>query len=163
MRVLVFGGTGMLGRAVVAEARSRSFPSLGLSRAQADIADRERLLYWAGAFRPEVVVNCAAFTQVDACEGEGRERAFAVNGEAVANVAAAAASAGARLIHVSTDYVFDGLREGEPREPYREDDPAIGVSWPTNAPLLSPKDPKAPLLADAEIDFTWGGSRRGSS
>lgn len=123
MRVLVFGGTGMLGRAVVAEARSRRFPSLGLSRAQADIADRERLLYWAGAFRPEVVVNCAAFTQVDACEGEGRERAFAVNGEAVANVAAAAASAGARLIHVSTDYVFDGLREGEPREPYREDDP----------------------------------------
>jgi dTDP-4-dehydrorhamnose reductase len=116
MRCLVFGGAGMLGQAVVAEARSRGWAALGLSRAQADVTDRDRLLYWAAAFRPEAVVNCAAFTRVDDCESE-TQRAFAVNGEAVANAAAAAALAGARLIHVSTDYVFDG----EARAPYRED------------------------------------------
>ena len=119
MRCLVFGGAGMLGQAVIAEARSRGWAALGLSRAQADVTDRGRLLEWADVFRPELVINCAAFTRVDDCEAE-TARAFAVNGEAVGNAAAAAARAGARLVHVSTDYVFDG----EAREPYREDAPA---------------------------------------
>lgn len=126
MRTLVLGGTGMLGRAVVAEARSRSLPVLGLSHAQADIRDRERLLYWVDAFRPELIVNCAAYTKVDACEGEGREEAFAINGEALDNVVAAckAAEGGARLVHISTDYVFDGKGTA----PYREDDPVGPLS-----------------------------------
>ena len=124
MRCLVFGGTGMLGQAVVAAARSRGWAALGLSHAQADIANAaEPLLGWVDAFRPELVVNCAAFTKVDACETE-RERAFAVNGEAVAHVAAVAARAGARLVHISTDYVF----EGTAREPYREDSPTHPLS-----------------------------------
>lgn len=129
MRCLVFGGTGMLGQAVVAEARSRGWAALGLSRSQADIAnianitDRERLLGWADAFRPEVVVNCAAFTKVDACETE-TERAFAVNGNAVANAAAVAGRAGARLVHVSTDYVFDGAANA----PYDEEAPTAPLS-----------------------------------
>lgn len=124
MRTLVLGGTGMLGRAVVAEARSRSLPVLGLSRDQADIRDRERLLYWVDAFRPELIVNCAAYTKVDACEGEGREEAFAINAEAVDNVVAAAREAKAWLAHVSTDYVFDG----KGNEPYREDAPVGPLS-----------------------------------
>jgi dTDP-4-dehydrorhamnose reductase len=126
MRCLVFGGTGMLGQAVVAEARSRGWAALGLSHAQADIADStaaERLLGWADTFRPDIVVNCAAFTRVDACETE-RPQAFEVNGEAVARVVAVAARAKAQLIHVSTDYVFDGRA----REPYREDSPARPLS-----------------------------------
>ncbi|RMH17735.1 MAG: dTDP-4-dehydrorhamnose reductase [Acidobacteria bacterium] len=118
MRMLVFGGTGMLGRALAAEGRRRNQPVLALSRAQGDVRDRRRLAYWAGAFAPEVIVNCAAFTQVDACE-ERRQHALEVNGEAVAHVAAAAAGAGAALVQVSSDYVFDG---GGSR-PYREDDP----------------------------------------
>lgn len=108
----------MLGRAVVAEARKRGFAALGLSHGQADVTDRDRLLYWADAFRPRLIVNCAAFTRVDDCE-ERREHAFEVNGRAVAHVVAAAEKAGAHLIHVSTDYVFDG----EADEPYREDAP----------------------------------------
>jgi dTDP-4-dehydrorhamnose reductase len=67
-------------------------------------------------FRPELVVNCAGFTQVDRCESEPG-RAMAVNGDGVRNVLAAAGAVGARAVHVSTDYVFDG----EGREPYRED------------------------------------------
>jgi dTDP-4-dehydrorhamnose reductase len=116
MRCLVLGGTGMLGRAVVREARTRGHAALGLSHAQADVTRRESLLPWADSFRPGVVINCAAFTKVDACETD-TETAFRVNGEAVANAAAVADRAGARLLHVSSDYVFDGAA----REPYRED------------------------------------------
>ncbi|HVT59055.1 MAG TPA: dTDP-4-dehydrorhamnose reductase [Thermoanaerobaculia bacterium] len=118
MRTLVLGGSGMLGRAVVAEARRRGWAALGLSREQGDVRDGGRMRYWMEAFRPEVAVNCAAFTRVDACES-AREQAIAVNGEAVGEVVRAAARAGARLVHVSTDYVFDG----EARLPYREEAP----------------------------------------
>ncbi|MFL6290599.1 MAG: dTDP-4-dehydrorhamnose reductase [Thermoanaerobaculia bacterium] len=128
MRTLVLGGTGMLGRAVVAEARSRSLPVLGLSHAQADIRDRDRLLYWVDAFRPELIVNCAAYTKVDACEGEGRADAFAINAEAVDNVVAASREAKAWLVHVSTDYVFDGTGSGGATRPYREDSPVGPLS-----------------------------------
>jgi dTDP-4-dehydrorhamnose reductase len=123
MRCLVLGGTGMLGRAVVAEARSRGWAALGLSHAQADLTDRDDLLGWAERFRPEVVVNCAAYTKVDAAEAD-RERAFAVNGDGVANAAALAGRAGARLVQVSTDYVFDGKAQA----PYREDAPTAPLS-----------------------------------
>ncbi len=127
MRTLVLGGTGMLGRAVVAEARSRSLAVLGLSHGQADVRDLGRLRYWVDSFRPELIVNCAAYTKVDLAEGEGKDLAFAVNGEAVGNVAAVARESGARLIHVSTDYVFDG-KAVDPRRPYREDDPTGPLS-----------------------------------
>ncbi len=128
MRTLVLGGTGMLGRAVVAEARSRSLPVLGLSHEQADIRDRERLLYWVDAFRPELIVNCAAYTKVDACEGEGRVDAFEINAEAMDNVTAAAREINAWLVHVSTDYVFDGKGSGGGHQPYSEDAPVGPLS-----------------------------------
>lgn len=123
MRCLVLGGAGMLGQAVVAEARSRGWAALGLSHAQADVTDRASLLGWAEAFRPDAVINCAAFTRVDDCE-EREDRARAVNGEGVANAAALAETAGARFVHVSTDYVFDGAAG----EPYREDAPPSPLS-----------------------------------
>jgi dTDP-4-dehydrorhamnose reductase len=121
MRTLIVGGTGMLGQAVLAAARGRGWPALALSRAQADIEDETRLDYWMAEFRPQVVINCAAFTHVDDCEAESG-RSLAVNGEAVGCLARAAGRAGARLLHVSTDYVFDGA---ERQQPYTEDD-AVG-------------------------------------
>lgn len=124
MRLLIFGGTGMLGRSLVTAARGRGHAALALSHAQADLEDAGRLRYWAETFRPEAVINCAAYTKVDLAEGEGREKAFAVNGSAVRNVVAAAAVLNARLLHVSTDYVFDG----KAREPYGEDAPTHPLS-----------------------------------
>ncbi len=122
-RALVFGGTGMLGRAVARHWRRRGRAVLALSRPQADVVDRARLLEWADRFRPEVVINCAAFTRVDDCESE-RDLAMEVNGAAVSNVVAAAERAAADLVHVSSDYVFDGRGYGDgdsaPR-PYPED------------------------------------------
>ncbi len=117
MRTLVFGGTGIVGRATVAAARRRGFPALGLSRGQGDIGAPERVAAAIAAFRPRLVVNCAAFTRVDDCE-TAPERAFAVNAEAVGIVARACARAGCRLLHLSTDYVFDGAGA----QPYREED-----------------------------------------
>jgi len=126
VRTLIFGGTGMLGRAVLAAARRRGYPALALSHAQADLTDRDRLLYWAREFRPELVVNAAAYTKVDLAETE-REAAFAVNGaavDAVAEAASVATPSGAALLHVSTDYVFDGKGS----EPYQEDAPTAPLS-----------------------------------
>ena len=117
MRTVVLGGAGMLGRAVVSEGRRRGYAVLGLSRAQADVADRSALRRHLDTFAPEVVINCAAFTRVDDCEHE-RERAMKINGEAVGSVLEATRAVGARLVHISSDYVFSG--DGE--RPYREDD-----------------------------------------
>lgn len=131
MRTLVFGGTGMLGKSVVAEGRRRGQGVLGLSHAQGDITDRDRVLYWAESFEPQVIVNCAAFTQVDACE-EKREHALEANGHALAHVAAAADRCHARLIHISSDYVFDGTAT----EPIPEDAPTGPVSVYGESKLL---------------------------
>lgn len=117
MRTLILGGEGMLGRAVLARARRRGAAALALSRLQADITDSDRLAFWVDSFRPGLIVNCAAFTRVDDCETEA-DKALAVNGQAVAHVAAAAERAKARLIQVSTDYVFDG----QGSVPYEERD-----------------------------------------
>ncbi len=118
MRALVLGGTGMLGKAVVTHWRRRQQPVLGLSHAQADITDRPRLAEWMRSFHPEIVVNCAAFTAVDGCETE-REKALAINGTAVAHVVDTAREIDARVIHLSSDYVFDGRA----RTPYVEGAP----------------------------------------
>jgi dTDP-4-dehydrorhamnose reductase len=124
----------MLGRAVVREARRRGIPALGLAREQADVRDAERLLAWAKDFQPTAIVNCAAFTQVDACQ-ERRDHAFAVNGAAVDHVVAAAAMVGAGLLQVSTDYVFPGRPAGEAL-PYREGDPPAPLSVYGESKLL---------------------------
>lgn len=123
MRTLVFGGTGIVGRALVQEGQSRGWPALGLSHGQGDITDARRVDGLCAAFRPTLIVNCAAFTQVDRCESEPA-RAFAVNGAAVGNLVRAAETVGALLIHLSTDYVFDGRATA----PYSEEHPTAPQS-----------------------------------
>ncbi|HEV8240751.1 MAG TPA: dTDP-4-dehydrorhamnose reductase [Thermoanaerobaculia bacterium] len=123
MRSLIFGGRGMLGRAVAEETTRRGWATLALGHAEADITDAAAVEARVREFAPAVVWNCAAFTAVDACETQ-RDHAFAVNGEAVGNVAAAARAAGATLVHVSTDYVFDGR---DP-VPYEEEDHTAPLS-----------------------------------
>lgn len=122
-RALVLGGTGMLGQAVTEHWRRRGRAVLALPRFQADITDPDQLAFWVRRFNPEVVINCAAFTQVDACESEA-ERAMETNGTAVGHVVAAADSAGAELVHISSDYVFDG----QGPLPYSEDAPTGPIS-----------------------------------
>jgi dTDP-4-dehydrorhamnose reductase len=107
------GAGGLLGRTLVRALGGRAH---GVTHADLDITSRTSVRDVVAAVRPAAVVNCAAMTNVDACEAEP-ERAWAVNAEGAAHVAAAAAEAGAEVVHVSTDYVFDG-RTGN----YAEDD-----------------------------------------
>jgi dTDP-4-dehydrorhamnose reductase len=118
MRVLVLGSGGMLGRAVVREAARLGHDVVALARQDLDITDAEHVARVVAAASPRAVVNCAAFTDVDGAE-TNEARALRVNGDGAGHVAHAAAEAGARVVHVSTDYVFDGTK----REPWVESDP----------------------------------------
>jgi dTDP-4-dehydrorhamnose reductase len=113
---LVTGAGGMLGRDLVAVLEERGEAVSGLSRHDLDITDPGAVQDALTRWQPDVVVNCAAWTAVDAAEAS-EEAALRVNGTAVAGLAACCASRGAVLVQVSTDYVFDGLG----REPYPED------------------------------------------
>ncbi|MEU3458488.1 dTDP-4-dehydrorhamnose reductase [Streptomyces sp. NPDC006733] len=122
-RWLVTGAGGMLGREVVAAvtAADASAAVTAATRADLDLTDPEALL--AAVRGHDVVVNAAAWTDVDGAESD-EAAATAVNGDGVRHLAAACAAAGAVLLHVSTDYVFPG----DAKEPYREDDPTGPVN-----------------------------------
>ncbi len=115
MKVLVTGGDGQLGLAFGRLEGPWEIVTCG--RSQLDVTDPESIARALDAHRPDVVVNCAAWTDVDGCEGDP-DRAMAVNGTAVGLIAEAVAAVGARLVQASTDYVFDGTKDG----PYTEDD-----------------------------------------
>jgi dTDP-4-dehydrorhamnose reductase len=121
MKVLVTGAGGQVGSEVHGHLSHHRL--LALSRAELDIADRDAVEQCLGAFLPEAVVNCAAWTDVDGCEGDP-ERAFVANALAVRHLAVACARVGAHLVHVSTDYVFAGDKDG----PYHEWDAPAPVS-----------------------------------
>jgi dTDP-4-dehydrorhamnose reductase len=122
-RWLVTGAAGMLGRDLTAllSAREEEFTALG--RPDLDITDAEAVAAALSAAKPDVVVNCAAWTAVDAAE-EHEAAALAANGQGPATLAAACAAAGALLVQPSTDYVFDGRAS----TPYPEDAPASPAS-----------------------------------
>jgi dTDP-4-dehydrorhamnose reductase len=116
-RWLVTGAGGMLGTDLVAAVASGGEPVTGMDRASLDVTDAAAVTEAIARCRPEVVVNCAAWTAVDDAEAAA-EQALAVNASGPANLAAACAGLGARLVQVSTDYVF----AGEVGRPYAEDD-----------------------------------------
>ena len=115
LRIVVTGAQGQLGRELVARLGAHGTVS-ALSRAELDIADAEALRATLRTLAPDLVVNAAAYTDVDRAESE-RDRAFAVNGIAPAVIAEHAREQGTVVIHYSTDYVFDGAA----RVPYDED------------------------------------------
>jgi len=127
MRVLVLGATGMLGTDLLDEWNGVE-PATGdeliaAGSADADIRDAGPVDQLLRKVRPDWVVNCAAYTDVDGCE-KNRDLAFAVNATGVENVARAAEKIGARVFHVSTDYVFDG----NGTRPYETSDPVAPIN-----------------------------------
>jgi dTDP-4-dehydrorhamnose reductase len=119
---MVAGAAGLLGRALVARLGPRVAWAGG--RGDLDVRDAGAVRARVADARPDVVINATAYNKVDRAEEE-REEAMAVNEAGPRHLAAAAAEAGAVLVHVSTNYVFDGAQ----RRPYREDDPVrpLGV------------------------------------
>lgn len=123
MKVVVTGARGMLGQEVVRAAEGAGHRVVGLRSGELDVTDAEAVHGRLGVEQPDAVVNCAAYTDVDGAEEE-RTRAFALNADAPGVVAAAASAVGASVLHVSSDYVFDGRK----REPYVESDPTAPLS-----------------------------------
>ena len=117
MRIAVTGATGQVATSLV-ERAGPGVEIVALGRPAFDLTDRAAVLAGLEAARPDVIVNAAAYTAVDKAEAEDA-LALRVNGEGAGHVAEAAARLGVPLLHLSTDYVFDGALD----RPYREDDP----------------------------------------
>jgi dTDP-4-dehydrorhamnose reductase len=111
-KIILFGAEGMLGHAL----QEVFLGALLISHRELDIADEDAVMKIVMQQSPEIVINAAAYTDVDGCE-ENKKHAFSVNGNGPGNIAAACNEAGATLIHYSTDYIFDGTKSE-----YREDD-----------------------------------------
>ena len=132
-RVLVTGGNGQVGRSIAELASDARFAALDIAvtnRSTVDITDRAGLNAAFDRLQPDVVINAAAYTSVDAAESD-EAAATAVNTDGVASLADLCAAHGARLLHLSTDYVFDGTKDGW----YVESDPIapLGVYGRTKA------------------------------
>ncbi|BCW93739.1 MAG: NAD(P)-dependent oxidoreductase [Thermoanaerobaculum sp.] len=123
MRVLITGARGQLGRALVDLGRGQGWQLWAYDLPEFDLTDVGAVQEAVRTAQPEVIFNAAAFTAVDRAEEEP-EAAFAVNARAVATLASVADEVGALLVHLSTDYVFDGQNS----RPYREDDPPNPLS-----------------------------------
>ena len=122
MKLLVTGGSGLLGSAVVRAARGRSWEVAAPSRQTLDISDPSACSRVFSAEAPDWVIHCAAFTAVDSAE-DNSEEAMRLNRDGASNVARAAVASASGLVYVSTDYVFDGAKQ----EPYLPDDPVSPI------------------------------------
>ena len=118
MKMWIIGAHGMLGSALMQSCQRKEIDVIGTSREESDITQSDQLISKAKQIKPTHIVNCAAYTDVDRAEKEP-EIAFAINAEGAANIARVARECGARLLHISTDYVFNGIGD----RPYCEEDP----------------------------------------
>ena len=129
-RILVIGAKGMLGKDLVEILRSSSRVDqhldceiLGWDIEEIDIQEEKNTVTKIESLRPNIVINIAAYTNVDGCESHD-EKAFAINAEGMRHVALGALRCCAKVVYLSTDYIFDGKK----REPYLEDDPPHPLS-----------------------------------
>lgn len=123
MKILVTGVSGQLGYDVDRVLEQRGIEHRGTSSRELDITDREAVERLMNEYRPDAVIHCAAYTKVDLAEDEP-ERCWAVNADGTRNVAAACREIGAKLLYISTDYVFPGTGERF----YEPDDPTGPVN-----------------------------------
>jgi dTDP-4-dehydrorhamnose reductase len=110
MRLLVTGAAGMLGHRVVDDARALGHDVTAVDLPDLDLVDESATIRRVVELAPDTIINCAAYTDVDAAEAH-EDVALAVNADAAGNLARAAAQIDARIVHVSTDYVFDGEKD----------------------------------------------------
>jgi dTDP-4-dehydrorhamnose reductase len=122
MKIVVVGSSGRLGAALM-RGLGNEYDVTGLNHAELDLSNLDDVRQKLRALSFDILINAAAFTNVDRCETE-RDLAFLINGEAPAVLAEVCRDRGAKLIHFSTDYVFDG----EKRTPYTEDDEPNPIS-----------------------------------
>jgi len=117
MRVFIVGNKGQLGQDMMIYAKKVGFDVIGKDYPDIDITKKENICDILKEYMPKVVINCAAYTAVDDCENN-IEKAYDVNARGVKYLAEACSRINAKIVHISTDYVFDGLK----KKPYVEED-----------------------------------------
>ncbi|WP_413307076.1 dTDP-4-dehydrorhamnose reductase [Bacillus sp. 1P10SD] len=117
MRVVVTGAAGQLGQDVVLELARRNHEAIGTDRQKLDITNEADVFSFISEVKPDIIIHCAAYTNVDAAE-ENEEIAYQINASGAAYLARASQRVGAKMLYVSTDYVFDGTAT----EPYEVDE-----------------------------------------
>ena len=155
MRILVTGAGGQVGARVVEALAAHDV--LGAGHDLLDLADREQVEQVVAEFAPDAVVNAAAMTDVDGCERDP-ERAYAVNALGVRTLAQATARRGAHLVHISTDYVFDG----ESSVPYHEWDAVRPISHYGRSKLGGELEVERHAGSWATVRTSWVFGRRGT-
>jgi dTDP-4-dehydrorhamnose reductase len=149
MKIVILGAGGRLGAALLRKYREKHDVA-GFNHAQLDLASLDDVRQRLGAMNFDVLINAAAFTNVDACETE-RDRAFLINAEAPGILAEICNAKDAKLIHFSTDYVFDG----EKRAPYTEEDQANPISFYGESKLAGEKKVLAAKNGNVVVRVSW--------
>ncbi|GAB4393351.1 MAG: dTDP-4-dehydrorhamnose reductase [Kiloniellaceae bacterium] len=155
--LLLLGADGQLGREVAGLAAARGLSLTGLNRHQLDITQRARVKE-AVDRGYATVINAASYTAVDKAESE-QDRAMAVNSDGAGYIAEACRDSGAALIHISTDYVFDGAKGA----PYREDDPVHPLNAYGRSKLAGEEAVRAALAAHVILRTAWVFGAAGSN
>src|SRR6266542_523854 len=150
MKIAILGAGGRLGSALMREYREK-FAVTGFNHAQLNLSDHAQLREKLGTCDVDLVINTAAFTNVDLCETQ-REEAFRINAEAPRVLAEICRDKNAKLIHFSTDYVFDG----EKRAPYTEEDEADPISVYAESKLAGEKNVLAAQNRHLMVRVSWG-------
>ncbi len=154
--LLILGAQGQVGSALAALAQQRGLPFRAMGRGECDITDARAV---ESAIRgSRFVVNCAAYTAVDQAEREP-EAAYRVNATGAENVAVACASAGVPLLHLSTDYVFDGSS----KRPMCEDDPTGPINVYGESKLRGERAVRNCLTSHIILRTSWIFSARGNN
>jgi dTDP-4-dehydrorhamnose reductase len=149
MKIVILGAGGRLGAALMREYREK-YDIAGFDHAELDLASLDHVRGKLGAMNFDVLINAAAFTNVDACETE-RDRAFRINAEAPDVLAEICNEKDAKLIHFSTDYVFDGQK----RAPYTEEDQANPISAYGESKLAGEKNVIAAGDGHLVVRVSW--------
>jgi dTDP-4-dehydrorhamnose reductase len=149
MKIVVLGAGGRLGAALMREYREKH-DTTGFNHAQLDLASLDEVRHALGAINYDVLINAAAFTNVDACETE-RDRALLINAEAPGVLAEICNAKDARLIHFSTDYVFDGAK----RVPYTEENETNPISFYGESKLVGERNVLAAENGHLVVRVSW--------
>lgn len=124
MKILVTGANGQLGFDVVKELKKRNIECLGVDRDSFDITNETQTADFIERYNPDAVIHCAAYTAVDKAEDEN-ETCYEINVTGTENIAEACFNIGAKLVYISTDYIFDG----EGTEPFEIDSPVAPINY----------------------------------
>jgi dTDP-4-dehydrorhamnose reductase len=149
MKIVIIGAGGRLGAALVREFRGK-YQAASFNRAQLDLSNWDDLRAKLAEINFDVLINAAAFTNVDLCETQ-REQAFLINAEAPRVLAELCEARKAKLIHFSTDYVFDG----DKRSPYTEEDEANPISVYGESKLAGEKNVLAADERHLVVRVSW--------